>query len=693
MHYIITERETTAKRIASILSAGKAKTRKLGGIDAHEFDGKVVTGLSGHVFRLDFPEAYKNWSKVNPSELIDAKIVEIALKKTIVKALEQIAKNADTVTLATDYDREGELIGVEAVRIIKRINPTVQIDRMRYSAITEQAIKESIAARTEVDYNLAASAEARGIIDLIWGAALTRFVSLSANRLGEGFLSVGRVQSPTLALLVEKEKEIANFVSRKYWELRAKVKTENGEVFDVRHETEKFWDKEEAEAIKSRIEAAQEGDILEVKTRLRTEKPPTPFDTTAFIRAAAAIGYTPQRAMYIGESLYLQGLISYHRTDNTTYPETIDLKALVKLFIEHEEFGDYANFLLSKKKRLTPTAGKKKTTDHPPIHPVSAAARDKDGEKDKDKAEWKIYELVVRRFLATLSDAAKWKDTQIKLDIGGEILKATGKELKEEGFLAIYSYQEREEQIVPALKKAEKVQIEQIELVEKETKPPKRISQAGLIKKMEELGLGTKSTRHEIVGKLYERAYVQGNPAKPTEKAIALVDALGKYATMITKPEMTKTLEQEMDKISDGKRTKKDVADDSRNMLRAVFEEMTKNREEIAELLKDAAKASATIGRCPKPECGSEIFWATSRRAKRFVGCRNYPACDFSLSLPSPKSGRIIVTDDICEKHPSFFKLKIVKKGKKPWDFGCPYCNFLEWEGRDQKSEDINQKT
>jgi DNA topoisomerase-1 len=180
MHYIITEKGTTAKKIAAILSNGKAKKKKIGGIDAHEFDEKVVIGLSGHVFRLDFPDSYNNWSKVDPYKLIDAKIVTVALKKDIVKMLGQIAKKADYITIATDYDREGELIGVEALNNIKKINPELKVDRMRYSAITEKDIKDSFAARSEVDYNLAASAEVRQIIDLVWGASLTLFGWTSA---------------------------------------------------------------------------------------------------------------------------------------------------------------------------------------------------------------------------------------------------------------------------------------------------------------------------------------------------------------------------------------------------------------------------------------------------------------------------------------------------------------------------------
>ncbi|HID20058.1 MAG TPA: DNA topoisomerase I [Methanophagales archaeon] len=685
MHYIITEKGTTAKRIASILSNGKAKKKKMGSIDAHEFEGKVVVGLSGHVFRLDFPDSYNNWSKVDPYKLIDAKIVTVALKKDIVKTLGQIAKKADSITIATDYDREGELIGVEALTRVKKINPELKVDRMRYSAITEKDIKESFAARSEVDYNLAASAEARQIIDLVWGASLTRFVSLSANRLGEDFFSVGRVQSPTLALLVDKEKEIAKFIPRKYWELHAKLKTENGEIFDVTHKTRKFWEKDEAEEIKARIEAAKAGFVRTVKTKLRVEMPPTPFDTTSFISAASPIGYTPKRVMAIAEGLYLGGLISYHRTDNTTYPDTLDLKALVQMFLQHKEFGKHASLLLTKKE-LKPTAGKKKTTDHPPIHPVSETAKEK-----LEKDEWKVYELVVRRFLATLSDAAKWEDTNVTAEVGEEPLEAKGRVLKEQSFLAIYPYQKKEELVLPQLNEGENVELEHIELIEKETKPPNRISQAGLIKKMDDLGLGTKSTRHEIIGKLYDRAYVQGNPAKPTEKAVALMDSLEKYAMMITKPEMTKTLELEMDGISEGKRKKDEIVDDSRDMLRAAFKEMVANRDEIANSLKDAFKDAKIVGTCP--ECGANLFWATSRRRKRFVGCTNYPTCNFSLPLPPASSGRLLVTEDKCDVHPTLFKLKIIKKGKgrgRLWDLGCPYCNFLAWQDKvkgEKKSE------
>ncbi|MCW7079676.1 MAG: DNA topoisomerase I [Candidatus Methanospirare jalkutatii] len=701
MHCIITEKDTAARRIAAILSGGKAKLKKVGGINTYEFDDKVVIGLRGHIFQFDFPEKYKNWSRIDPYELIYADLVTVPIRKDVVKALEKIARRAERVTIATDYDREGELIGVEALSIVKRVNPAVAVDRMRFSAITEKDIKESFASRTEIDFNLAAAAEAREIIDLIWGATLTRFFSLAAQRLGKDFLSVGRVQSPTLALLVDREREIATFVPQKYWEIHAHILSQRGK-FEAKHPS-KFSQRSEAEKALARIKSAS-AVIAEVREKERREKPPTPFDTTAFILSARRIGFSPKRAMDIAENLYLRGLISYHRTDNTVYPATIDLRGKVKMLTRIPALKPHAEEIL-RKKRLKPTEGKKKTTDHPPIHPVSVPSSPQAGgesggsggsgaEARLSEEEWRIYELVARRFLATLSDDAVWKDTVVRISAGGEMLVARGKELKNAGFLAVYTYAKRAEQKIPPLREGETVRIEKVEIVEKETEPPKRISQASLVKKMEELGIGTKSTRHEIISKLYERKYLKGDPAKPTEKAIALIELLRKYAPVITKADMTRALEQEMEKISEGTRSKEEVVSASREMLVSVFKEMETHRTEIGEALKEAGRADENVGACP--ECSSRLIIRSSRRGKRFIRCEKYPECSFSLPLPA--KGRILVTEEHCDVHPSLLKLKIVnaakgaskgsgggEKGKSGrrssvWDFGCPLCNFLRWK-------------
>jgi len=192
---------------------------------------------------------------------------------------------------------------------------------------------------------------------------------------------------------------------------------------------------------------------------------------------------------------------------------------------------------------------------------------------------------------------------------------------------------------------------------------------------MEDLGLGTKSTRHEIISKLYSRAYVVGNPLQPTRTAYAVIEALEKYANTITKPEMTSKLEKDMDEISEGKIKEDFVIQESREMLGGVFKDMDKNKDLIGESLRNGLYEDRIIGTCKK--CSSDLIIRKSRKGSRFIGCSGYPKCDFSL--PLPKTGQIVVTDKQCEQHGLYF-IRIVTKGKRPWDIGCPHCNFIEWQ-------------
>ncbi|MFC1787468.1 DNA topoisomerase I [Halobacteriota archaeon] len=660
MHLIVTEKHNTAKRIAQILSKGNAKQKKVDGVDTYEYPESRVIGLSGHILNVDFPPEYNNWSDVEPQELIGAEIVLVHKQKKIISALQKLAKDASRITIATDYDREGELIGAEALRLVPSSIPT---DRVRYSAITPSEITKSFSNPTKIDFNLASAGEARQKIDLVWGAALTRFVSLSSRRLGKNFLSVGRVQTPLLALLVEREKQIEAFEPTPYWEIYATCK--NDGEFVAKHEKDRFLEKDKADSIISRL--GSKGIISKLKSRKKNQAPPVPFDTTEFLRAASSIGITPANAMRVSESLYLNGWISYPRTDNTVYPKSIDCRGIIKMFTE-SDFGDYAESLL-KKKVLKPTRGKKEATDHPPIHPVSVASK-----KDLNTYEWKIYELIVRRFFATFATPAVWEMTKVTVEINGELFNADGARLLEDGWLWYYPYYKIKENILPALKEGETLDILKVDLVEKETQPPKRYKQGGLIKKMEDLGLGTKSTRHEMISKLYARGYVYENPLKPTSTAYAVIETLEKYAAPITKPDMTSKLDKDMDRIAEGMIEEENVVQESREMLGIIFEKLNGSKDQVSRKLQDGLRDDKIVGKCP--DCGSDLMIRRSKRG-RFIGCTGYPDCTFSL--PLPKNGTIIVTSKDCEEH-GLHHLRIITKGRRPWDLGCPYCNYIEWQ-------------
>ena len=337
MRLIITEKNNSAKKIAEILSGGEAKadaTYKVPFYTWTDADGEQMTvGLKGHVMGVAFPEGYSNWQETDLHELIDAELVPEPTDKNVVKAVRKLAKDADSIVIATDYDREGELIGLEALRAgrsrptrsvagarARRARPPVE--RARYSALTKDEIERAFSDLDELSYDLAYAGAARQDIDLIWGATLTRAVSLATRRFGSNFLSVGRVQSPTLALIVERELERRAHVPKPYWELFAKFAHPDGS-FEAHHATDKFWEQGRGRRRARRHQEPRRRQGGHARGS-NTRKPPTPLNTTAFTTdASSRLGITPAAAMRIAEDLYMDGFISYPRTDNTVYPRSL----------------------------------------------------------------------------------------------------------------------------------------------------------------------------------------------------------------------------------------------------------------------------------------------------------------------------------------------------------------------------------
>src|SRR5918998_824308 len=196
---------------------------------------RLIISEKGHVLTLEYPEEYSNWQKVEPSSLIDAEIKKNVSEKGVAEAIRSLAKKADRVVIATDFDREGELIGVEALSLAFEANPKLvdHVERARFSALTKGEVTRAFDELVEVSRELAAAGEARQDIDLIWGATLTRWVSRATKRYGSAFLSVGRVQSPTLVLIAERERERRAFTPELYWEIAASL--QNGEPFTARY--------------------------------------------------------------------------------------------------------------------------------------------------------------------------------------------------------------------------------------------------------------------------------------------------------------------------------------------------------------------------------------------------------------------------------------------------------------------------
>jgi len=650
MRLVISEKNIAARRIAEILAVGKPQTDKVYTTPVYLFrrDGEdwVSIGLKGHIMKVDFEEGHSKWKLEGLDDLVHAEVLKQPSEKGIIRSLENLAKKADHIYIATDYDREGELIGSDARGIVVRKNPDVPIERVRFSAITRDEIEKAFAEPGTISDNLAEAGGTRQDIDLIWGAVLTRYLTLASNKAsrrawGE-MLSAGRVQTPTLKLIVDRERERDAFVPETYWTVKGTC-AKGDEQFAVSHATERF---KELEAAKRALEAVSasgvsEARVTEVKKARRTVKPPAPFNTTSLLAVAASEGLSPARTMRIAESLYMSGLISYPRVDNTVYPPSLDIKGILRALDGVPAYHEHVRGLLGKGE-LTPTRGKKQTTDHPPIHPTAAA----DPEKLKPE-EFKLYNLVSRRFMATLSDAAILESTKVSLDVAGEPFVARGDVTVKAGFRAVYPYGSRKEELLPALEEGESVRFMGAEMEEKQTQPPARYSQGKLIQEMEELGLGTKATRHDIIQTLYDRKYVNGDPIEPTCKGITVVNALVKNAERITTPEMTSELEAEMDQIAKAQAKRDEVVEHSRRLLSGVMSGLLERVDDVGEELRAAADEDAKLGVCPTSGHDLLIKYSPKTRGY-FVGCSGYPEC--SVTYPLPQAMRYEAVDESCEE-------------------------------------------
>ncbi|MCI4365893.1 MAG: DNA topoisomerase, partial [Thermoplasmata archaeon] len=492
---VVAEKFNTALRIAVVLSDGRMKRTRIAGTNIFEFDRPdgqfTVAGLRGHIVELDYPEDQKEWTLAGLPKLLETPPLKRVTESGIVGALQSIVRGFDRVIIATDFDREGELIGLECLELLQKVHPKIEVKRARYSALTREVIEQSFEHLSELDHALAEAAEARQEIDLVWGALLTRYLSLTAGQRGRSFLSVGRVQTPTLALLVERDQAIKEFVPSPFWEVRATA-TQGPEEFTLRHTHGTWTDKSEAEAVFRKVDGAHEGVVREFSEEETRRRPPIPFSTTLFVAEATRLGLGAANAMRIAEDLYTQGLISYPRTDNTVYPRGLGLRTLVEKFKEGP-FAEAAEFVLTQPS-FRPTRGRSETTDHPPIYPTGVV----DPKKLRPDPA-KVYELVVRRFLATLAPDAIGRARVTKVEIRGEPFEGKGQTLTDPGWYRIYPYSHPEEILLPALKVGGTVTITKVDLLEDQTRPPRRYTQGSLIQEMERLGLGTKSTRHDVV--------------------------------------------------------------------------------------------------------------------------------------------------------------------------------------------------
>ena len=683
---IITEKPQAALKIASAL--GKSSKKNIGSVSYYEVERKgkkiIIACAVGHLLNL---------TKVNSKEIPIFDIIwapnyminKKGFTKKYFDAISKLAKKAGSLTVATDYDVEGEVIGWNVVRFICGQEDA---NRMKFSTLTFSELNKAYEEKTSsLNWGLAFAGETRHYLDWFYGINLSRALMNAIKTTGRfKIMSIGRVQGPTLNMIVQKEKKIQEFKSKKYWNVFATVK--NSHTIELKYVKDIFDKKylEKFDNLKGRKAQAQ------TKKSERILLPPPPFNLTVLQTEAYKLyGITPSKTLQTAQSLYLSGLISYPRTSSQKLPLSIQYKNILKKLAKKYK----AEKLIVREK---PIEGKKTDSAHPSIYPTGEEAN----KATLSENEQKIYDLIVKRFLALFCGDAKIYTKTITAEINNLKFLVNGSSIKEKAWMNIYpiKLQERE---IPDLEG--EVTIIKIRNEEKETQPPKRYSPASIISELEKRNLGTKATRTSILETLYGREYIKNKNVEATALGISLIATLEKHSPIIINEELTRNFEKDMEsveKIKTGyKEKQKKIIGSAKQSIKKIIGQFNKSEKEIGKELLIAnenlikqGKEENTLNLCPVCKKGSLVITYSRKNKKHFIACNAYPKCRTTFSLPPNSLIKKTEPLRLCEEC-GFPMLMSIRAKRRPWIFcfnsQCP-TNKKRIERYKKRMENKNGK-
>ena len=643
------------KNLVIVESPSKSKTieKYLGS------DYKVVSSL-GHIRDLSTKGKFGLGVDIDNKFKPDYQIIKG--KKKIVTDLKKDIKESDFVYLATDPDREGEAISWHLYDTLGLKDNNYK--RIVFNEITKDVILDSFSKARMIDDDLVKSQEARRILDRMIGFRLSKLMQSKT----EG-KSAGRVQSVALKLIVDREREIQAFNVEKYYEIDAHFDIMDSKLQTYKDEKIEIKTYEEAENIVDSL--SKDYKVVSVEQVEKAKKSKYPFTTSTMQQEASnKLSFTSKKTMSVAQKLYegitlkdeTVGLITYMRTDSIRMSDQF-IKSTYAYITD--KFGkEYIGYV--KKSNKTENV----QDAHEAIRPTSINRTPESVKEYLSNDEYKLYRLIYYRALASLMKDAKVVATTILLDNNDYGFKTTGQILVFDGYLKVYSdYEESNDKVLPEIKEGSILSTDDVEISEHETKPPARYTESKLIKEMEELGIGRPSTYAKTIDTLKERAYVNVVEKKfvPTDIGFDITDRLQEFFKDIINVEYTREMEDDLDKIAEGKLVWSDLLqrfyDDFEPKVEVAFKEMEK-------------KAPEQTGEmCPK--CGSPLVIKQSKYGK-FVACSNYPECKYIKNNEEKKEQREIMD---CPKCGGKIVEKTTKRGKI--FYGCnnyPKCKLASWD-------------
>ncbi len=582
-------------KLVIVESPAKAKT-----IQKYLGPEYVVKASVGHV--RDLPKSNKKAIDIEKGFLPHYEIVRG--KEKVLQELRALVRKADEVILATDPDREGEAIAWHLAETLKL--PKEKTKRVVFHEVTQAAVTEALRHPRSIDENLRRAQEARRVLDRLVGYDLSGLIWKKV-RYG---LSAGRVQSPALRILMERERAIRAFVPETYWTITARTETPQKEPLTLTSEEEP----RSADEVDRILRAARAGTwrVQEVKEATQTRAPRPPFTTSTLQQAASTrLGFSPARTMALAQKLYEAGHITYMRTDSPTL--SAQARAAAAAAIEKEFGKEYLS------PRQFKTKSKVAQEAHEAIRPTNLAKRTA-GTTPEQK---RLYALIWARTIASQMAAAEIARTKITAGPEGAAtppFAAHGSRVRFPGWLAADPAARGEDQEVPAVREGDTLTLLSVESEEKQTQPPKRYTEAGLVKELEKRGIGRPSTYAQIMKTLVDRGYVtkEGKTLIPTDTGDVVSTFLEKNFGKYVSDTFTAEMENELDEIAQGARAYTPTLE----TFYRTFSKEVREKETLDKL--------TTLGDAPPeypcPRCGAAMVIKLGRGGK-FMSCARFPAC------------------------------------------------------------------
>ena len=694
---IVAEKPTAAERIAKALdkkSQPKKHTERGVPYFVAEKDRKiVVVPALGHLYTVTQGKGKKSHYPAFNFKWVPRYLAEKKAQRTKVwiETISKLALNADVFIDACDYDIEGSLIGYSILNYA--CGKADVAKRMKYSTLTKVELEQAYEHPSPtLDFNLIEAGKTRHEIDWLYGINLSRALTLAVKRVSGRYvtLSTGRVQGPTLRFLVLRENSITCFVPTPYWTVKAQAEI-HGKLYEAEYEKKKIETKTEADAVVKACRG-KPGEIAKIEEKTFKQNPPVPFDLgTLQSEAYRLFSYNPKRTTNLAERLYLDALISYPRTSSQKLPPTINYKSILAGLRRKSTYRNLASELL-KLETLKPQEGKKEDPAHPAVYPTGNLP------ERRLTVSGKLWDLIVRRFMAVFGDSATKQSIKIEINVDGYRFLLFGRKIIKEGWIRFYKpYVRSDEVLLPNLEEGEKVRVKKVICEDKFTKPPSYYNPSSILKKMEKEGIGTKATRADIIQTLYDRKYITGESIGVTDLGYGVIEILQKHAPTVVSVKLTRKLEEKIQCIQNGEEKRKTILDEAINRLELVLEELKSREKIVGQALSGAVRQSRLqeriVGDCPTCETGKLVILRSRRTGKRFVGCTNYFKGSCKTSFPLPQRGTVKPTGRNC-KVCGWSTVIVFRKGKRPWrlclNSACPQKK--EWK-KNVKMQNMRQRS